>query len=266
MKYYGLISGLTVPRPCQALDFRMGELRSRMEPFLSVADAVAVRHFFYRIDLYNAEALWRGEESWLEGGNTSEDQLRRSLGRGLSPEWSLSEEGDNLPDPADRAQTARMLHRYWQRYYQQQRSLAPEALDMLLTFEISLKNFTAGLLAAAMDPDAEPEFLEGGGFDRFAYSRLILADIQAEHPYLYAALSSLSLADVRERELKLTEAKWRFYNYAAFFDPFGLRGLFSLLLRYLDNYRWQQRDAELGKARMETLTRDLIKRTESQFV
>ena len=261
MKYYGLISGLPVPKPGQALVFNLMDLRQQIEPYLEGRDLAAIRHFFYRIDLANLESLIYGQNRWLRGGNMTEESLRKSLNPGSTLEWPLSDEA-----PSQSAKSPiQQLHLYWQRYYAIQFEGAPDEIDRMLAFEISIKNFMAGQLQQKLAPDQEPQFLDGGLFDRFAYARMLMADIQAEFPYLSAVLASLPITDPNERQEKITEAKWLYYEYVAFFDPFGLPGLFSLLLRYLDQHSWQQRDETVGQVLLDKFRQSLRLQTESLF-
>ncbi len=261
MKYYGLISGLPVPVPTQDTGLTLGALRQRIEVFLDERDSQVIQHFFYRVDLINLEAMYLGEERWLEGGNLNRDELKRSLQQDFPLNWPLEDPDQNYQD---RNLTDR-LHRCWQRFYDIQLAQAPEELGQLLAFEISIKNFFAGALQGEMDPEQEPAFLLGGSFDRFAYSRLLIADIQAEHPQLAAVLYTLGISDADERERKMLEARWQFFDYIAFFDPFGLSGLYALLLKFLDMERWLQRDPEEGRRRLKQFSDQLLQTTQAHY-
>lgn len=242
MKYYGLISGLPVPRMGHQAVVEWRTLRSQITPFLSREDAESFHTFFYRIDLLNLEAFFYGQDRWIQVGNATEQVLRNVLENGAERTWSLL---SGMELPSSGPLKVEVLHRCWQRYFDLQAKDAPEAVQHMLAFEISLRNFRAGVLASQLEPDAQAQYLEGGWFDRFAYGRLVLADIQAEYPELAAALTPLQTA-ADDREEKIREACWRYLEYAAFFDPFGFSGLFSLLLRYLDVHQFQRRDDERG--------------------
>ena len=81
MKYYGLISGLPVPKPGQALVFNLMDLRQQIEPYLEGRDLAAIHHFFYRIDLANLESLIYGQNRWLRGGNMTEAGKKQDADR-----------------------------------------------------------------------------------------------------------------------------------------------------------------------------------------
>jgi len=261
MKYYGLISGLPVPKPGQKLTVGIPELRSQVEPYLQDDHLKAFRHFFYRIDLANLEAMMLQNDLFKAGGNLDQEHLRRIWQREAGATWPLAD-----PDEEQTGQTpVERLHGYWQHYYEQLIAFDPDQLQRLFSYEISLKNFTAGYLRAVLGEEDEPLYLEGGRFDRFAYNKLQVADIQAEHPAMAATLTSLTLPDPEQRERSLTETKWRYYDHVVFFDPFGLQGLFAMMLRYLDMAAWQERDARQGEQHLAAFHEQLRQRTESSF-
>ncbi|MBI1192220.1 MAG: DUF2764 family protein [Bacteroidetes bacterium] len=260
MKYYGLISGLPVPKSGQGLTFSIPDLRSQVEPYLQDAHLAAFRHFFYRIDLANLEAMMLQHDRFKAGGNLDQEQLRRLWHREAGATWSLSD-----PDEPEAETPVERLHGFWQRYYDQLIAYDADQLQRLFSYEISLKNFSAGFLRTALQEPEEPHYLEGGRFDRFAYNKLQVADIQAEHPAMAATLNSLTLPDPDQRERSLTETKWTYYDHVVFFDPFGLQGLFALMLRYLDMAAWQERDANLGAQQLSAFSEQIRQRIETSF-
>jgi hypothetical protein len=264
MKYYGLISGLPVPKSSQGLTFSIPELRSQVEPYLQDKALRAFHHFFYRIDLANLEAMLLQHDNWRDGGNLDQEHLRRIWHREAGATWALEQEDDAQTEQhsANQQGLVERLHRFWQAYYDQLIAFDPGQLSRLFSYEISLRNFKAGYLRSVLGQEDEPLYLQGGRFDRFAYNKLQVADIQAEHPAMAATLNSLTLPDPEQRERSLTETKWRYYDHVVFFDPFGLQGLFAMMLRYLDMADWQARDAGAGQQQLDQFSETLRQSTQ----
>ena len=290
MKYYGLISGLPVPKSGQGLTFSIPELRSQVEPYLQANHLKAFHHFFYRIDLANLEAMVLQHDYWRDGGNLEQEHLRRIWHREAGATWPLADDDEyhdqgaslersatlerntsaERTTPAESgAQTKHIsvqrLHRFWQAYYDQLIAFDPEQLSRLFSYEISVRNFKAGYLRSVLGEQDEPLYLEGGRFDRFYYNKLQVADIQAEHPAMAATLTSLTLPDPEQRQRSLTETKWRYYDHVVFFDPFGLQGLFAMMLRYLDMAAWQERNPQQGEEHLRAFSEALRQNIEFSY-
>jgi len=259
MKYTGLMAGLPVPQAGQGLSFSMPDLRLQLDQYLEGEDRDWVHAFFFRIDWTNAEYHLAGNGLWMEGGNLEEGDLDRWFQQ--SPDVDSLFYADELPS-ADHER----LHVWWETYYTVLRQHADPNLQRLLAFDISLRNFRAGWLWRTLtggDAEQPAQYLSGGWFDRFAYEQGQLGDIRAEHPYTAAVLACWEEDDPQERQEAMLTAQAAFYDYAAFFDPFGMVGLAARLLAYLEWQRMATQDPGRGKSRLEAYVQQQVAQTET---
>jgi hypothetical protein len=263
MTYYGLISGLPDLKPLQQPELDIHELRSLLHQYAQGQDALILHHFFFQLDLINYNAIIQKKPMWMDGGNIDKDTLEK---------WVHSGEIQDTPfqylelhHAFENSTPTEHLQDYWQHFYDEWLRLAGENLHRLINFEISLKNFYKGYLERKIHHAASVHYLTGGWFDRFAYRKLLIGDIQAEHPHLAAVLACFETADPLEREQKILETKWRFYDYESFFSAFELPKLVTWLLKYLDLYKWQQNNKEQGLENIREFTDVLNTQIEAHY-
>lgn len=261
MSYYGLLSGLPELQPRKAPPMEVTELRRLCAAYIEPRHEAWLHHFFYQIDLINLNAIIQNKELWMEGGNLDRETLQRWHRSGKIEDMVF--EVNNLNFEETKTTALDQLQNHWQVFYDHLRKLSPPNLQELITFEITLKNFYKGYLERRIKKEAGIYFLTGGDFDRFAYNKLLIGDIQAEHPHLAAVLTHFEEEDPYEREEKILKQKWNFYQYQAFFAPFELVGLASWLLQYLDLYKWQQNNAEQGRANLRKFEEKLFTKTKA---
>lgn len=244
MKYYGLISGLPTLKIQGAPAPSAADLRALLEQYTEGRDAVIVHHFFYQWDLTNYNARVQEKDWWMEGGNMDRDEIAKWFEKDRAPGTPFDEEAPNTL--SERESPLVRIQKHWETYYQVMDELSAGELDDFLLTEKTLKNFFKGYLERKVGTEDGEHYLSGGLFDRFSYNKLMIADIQAEYPQLAQILSYFEVADPFERGQKMLEVKWNLLDYMAFYDPFGMKGLFAWLMKYLDLSKWAQNDAEKG--------------------
>jgi len=244
MKYYGLISGLPTLKIQGAADPSAAELRTLLDQYTEGRDAEVVRHFFFQWDLTNYNAHVQEKDWWIEGGNMDREEIAKWFEKDRAPGTPFSEEAPTAL--GERKSDIQRIQDHWETYYRVMSELSGGELDAFLVADKTLKNFFKGYLERKIEAKAGVHYLSGGHFDRFSYDKLVIADIQAEYPQLAQLLSFFEEPDPFEREQKMLEVKWNFLDYMAFFDPFGMKGLFAWLMKYLDLAKWAQNDAERG--------------------
>lgn len=264
MSYYGLISGLPQLQPTQNRVLEPSELRTLLTQYLEESDRKLVYHFFYQIDLINLNARIQDKDMWLEGGNMSKSEISQWHEKGKTENTPFDDRQESLQ--GEEHDKLREIQLHWQRFYDTFFSLAPDDMHNLIRYEISLKNFFKGYLERKIKAKEGVHFIDGGYFDRFTYNKLLIGDIQAEHPYLAGVLNHFEEVDPFERERKMIEAKWNYYHYEGFFDAFGIKRLITWLLQYLDLHKWQQNNTEKGKRKLEVFSQNLIQQTKAEIV
>ena len=185
MRYYGLISGLQALKIRKAPNPEVWELRSLLDQYISGRDAQIVYHFFYQWDLINYNACVQETDWWMEGGNLDRTGIERWFGENQAPGTPFGEEAPNALDE-ERSDIQRIPD-HWETFYAVMSDLSRGELDPFLVREQTLKNFFSGYMEREIPAKAEENYLSGGIFDRFSYSKLPIADIQAEYPRLGAA-------------------------------------------------------------------------------
>lgn len=264
MHYFGLISGLPVLKPLQSPPLSFVEAKELIFQYLTDNDKEVIHHFFYQIDLINFNSLAQDKPLWIEGGNLDKEGLEAWFKTGKIEDTLFGTEKQNVEltetPPIDRLQV------YWELFYKTLFSITGSSFSELIIFEISLKNFFKGHLERIIKSEPGIHFIEGGSFDRFAYNKLQIGDIQAEHPFLASVLGAFDMKDPFDRELKILEQKWKFYDHNTFFEPFSLNALFCWLLKLLDLHKWQLNNAEKGAMLINEIESELLQKTQSKFI
>lgn len=256
MKYYGLLSGLPTLRVKQSLPLPVAELKALMSQYTSGREAEIVYHFFYQWDLTNYNALVQHKNWWLEGGNMDRNEIEQWYEKDFAPNTPFSEQEPNALGN-EKSDIAR-IQDHWERFYETMSALSGGQLNAYLVSEKTLKNFFKGYMERKIEAKAGVHFLSGGIFSRFSYNKLMITDIQAEYPQLAQLLSYFDEPDPFIREAKMLEVKWNYYDYLAFFNPFGLEGLFAWLLKYLDLAKWSANNAERGKEYLASFEKQIL--------
>lgn len=244
MKYYGLISGLPQLKIKGTVRPAVADLRALLDQYTEGRDAAIVHHFFYQWDLTNYNAYVQEKEWWMEGGNMDRQEIIQWFEKDRAPGTPFGAEAPTAL--GERKSAIQRIQDHWETFYELMSQLSKGELDEFLVTEQTLKNFFKGHLERKIEAKEGIHFLSGGLFDRFSYNKLMIADIQAEHPQLAQILSFFEENDPFEREQKMLEVRWAYLDYLAFFDPFGTKGLFAWLLKYLDLAKWAKKSEERG--------------------
>lgn len=263
MEFYGLISGLPVLKPAQVPPFSIPELKQLVNQYILTKDEAIIKHFYYQIDLINYNSLIQDKPFCLEGGNFSNEDLSEWFKTGTTNGNTFSQL--NIQGELSEKPSIQKLQEYWQLFYDELFKVSNHDFFELIQFEISLKNFFKGHLERIIKQEPGIHFIEGGNFDRFAYNKLQIGDIQAEHPFLAAVLSAFDIENPFEREIKILEQKWKFYDYNTFFEPFGIKALFCWLLKFLDLHKWQLNNKEQGEKLLNEFEGNLLEKTQTKF-
>lgn len=261
--YYGLLSGLPDLKPLQSLPLDVNELRFLCLQYLHPQHEKLFHHFFYQIDLINYNAQIQHRNGFLNGGNLSLEAIDLWVNKNVVPsEVFLS---NNLGSYNEEATQIEKLQNYWETYYAHLQLISDGMLQNFIDFEISFKNFFKRYAERRLNLQSSEHYIQGGHFDRFAYDKLLIGDIQAEFPFLAQVLASFEIEDPQERELKIIEAKWKYYDYISFFDGFSFKALYAWLCKYLDVLKWQQNDAKLGQKNMALFQQSITQKTQEQW-
>ncbi|QTN37950.1 DUF2764 family protein [Cryomorphaceae bacterium] len=244
MKYYGLISGLPTLRIMRPAQPPVADLRAMLDQYLSGRDSAVVHHFFYQWDLTNYNAYVQAKDWWMEGGNLDRAAIEEWYKKDKAPDTPFGEEAPTAL--GERKTPIQRIQDHWETYYAVMSELSDGRLDRLLIADKTLKNFFKGTMERKTGAKAGVHYLSGGLFDRYSYNKLLIADIQAEYPQLAQVLTFFEEGDPFVREQKMLEVKWNFLDYLAFFDPFGMPGLISWLMKYLDLAKWGQNNPKRG--------------------
>jgi hypothetical protein len=264
MIYYGLVSGLPDPQVGRPLGYDFASLKEMLLSFLSPEDSALAHHFFYRIDLQNLQSLAEHNDFFVGGGNLNREETEhwfRQRHLDIPPFDQIA-----IPESDTPQELLNYLHALWQAYYHRLAELSDENTKRLWRFEIAYKNFTAGHLQKLSGSADENRFLEGGDFDRFAYARLVIGDIQAEHPFLATVLSSLEMPHPQERQAAIIEKRRKFLDYAAFFDAFGMTGVMSWVLKAFEVIEAENLKGDSGRNRLKTFSDNIIHTAEQQLI
>lgn len=245
MKYYGLISGLPALKIKGSPSVPVLELRALLDQYVEGRDAEIVHHFFYQWDLTNYNAHVQEKDWWMEGGNLDKAEIAQWFEKDQAPGTPFGEQAPTAL--GENKSNIQRIQDHWETYYSVMSRLSGGELDAFLSADQTLKNFFKGYLERKIGAKEGIHYLSGGLFDRFSYNKLMIADIQAEYPQLAQLLSFFEVKDPFEREQKMLEVKWNFLDYMAFFDPFGMRGLFAWLMKYLDLAKWAQNNKQRGE-------------------
>ncbi len=264
MSYYGLISGFPDLKPGQNLNLEISNLKAALNQYLTEDDLLITHHFFYQIDLINFNSIIQKKSIWLSGGNVPKDEMTKWIKTGNLEDTPFVLEASQ--DLNQNLNPTQILQQHWQIFYDVLKDISNARLSKFISFEISLKNFFKSHLERIANLEVGEHYIEGGDFDRFAYNKLLMGDIQAEHPQLAAALSCFDVKNSFDREIKLLESKWKYYDYISFFDAFGFLGVYSWLCKYLDLHKWQLNNKELGLKNMEAFSEKIINQTEEYYL
>lgn len=264
MTYYGLVSGLPDPQFGRPLGYDITSLKALIFSYADENDAHLLHHFFYRIDLQNLLFYSEEQNLFLEGGNLQKEEIEnwyKQLRTDVAPFDAVE-----VPENHDKQQFLDYLHQLWQIYYNTLNDLSDANTRRLWLYDISLRNFTAGHLFKKSGLEGEARYLEGGNFQRFDYAKLMLGDIQAEHPFQAATLACLEMDHPHERQAAMAESNRKFYDYVAFFEPFGISGLMSWLMKALEVMEAENYHTETGAARLKTFSENILNITEQQLI
>ena len=256
MKYYGLLSGLPTLRIKKPLPLPVADLRSLLTQYTSGREAQIAHHFFYQWDLTNYNALVQNKDWWLDGGNMDKAEIQNWYQKDFAPNSPFSEQEPNAL--GEKKSDIARLQDHWERFYESLSALSGGQLNAFIVSEKTLKNFFKGYMERKIEAKAGIHFLSGGIFNRFSYNKLMITDIQAEYPQLAQLLSYFDEPDPFVREGKMLEIKWNYYDYLAFFNPFGLEGLFAYLLKYLDVAKWSANNRERGSTYLENFEKQIL--------
>jgi hypothetical protein len=256
MKYYGLISGLPGLKIMKPAQPPVLELRSLLDQYTEGRDAEIIYHFFYQWDLTNYNAHVQNKDWWMEGGNMDRAEIADWFEKDKAPGTPFGEQAPTAL--GERKSDIQRIQDHWETYYKIMSERSGGALDAFLVSDQTLKNFFKSYIERKIEAKEGIHYLSGGLFDRFSYNKLMIADIQAEYPYIAQVLSFFEETNPFERERKMLEVKWNYLDQLAFFDPFGLKGLFAWLMKYLDLAKWAQNNAERGAQYQKTFEDRII--------
>ena len=264
MKYYGLISGLPDLHIGTSPELPIKELKRLLFQYADEGDSYLFRLFFTQLDLINLNAVIQEKKLWMQGGYLTKDDLQSWARNGklnIPPFLDLEEQ----LQPRENRDPLLQIQFYWQELYNAMLRIGPPNVRKLVNYEISLKNFMKSYMERKLSDSLSEHYLEGGWFDRFAYSKLLMGDIKAEHPYLAEVLQHMDNDDPFQREEKILEARWEFFDSIAFFDAFSTSALFAWILKYLDVYKWGYNNADQGKMIMEDLESRILNQLAAKF-
>jgi len=263
MNYFGLISGFPNLKPRQNLNLEVTDLKAMLSQYLTEEDQKIATLFFYQIDLINFNSIIQNKSLWLDGGNLNQENLTKWIKTGILEDSPFTANtNDNLNQKPNQTEA---LQAHWQKYYEVLLMQSNPTLTRFITYEITLKNFFKSYLERFAKVESGQHYIDGGKFDRFAYNKLLMGDIQAEYPFLAAALSSFDVKNAFDRETKLLDAKWKYYDYVSFFDAFSFMGVYAWLCKYLDLLKWQLNNKELGKENLEAFSKKITQQTEEYY-
>lgn len=264
MTYYGLVSGLPDPQIGRPMGMDISALKALLFSYMPEQDAQLLDWFFYRIDLYNMLAIAEQNDVFSEGGHLNREETEHWMRSMHTDVFPFSEVA--TPEGHSKAEQLEYLHQLWQVYYDNLIAQSDENTRRLWSFEIGLHNFTAGYMFKQTEAAGEPRFIDGGHFDRFAYSRLMLGDIQSEHPFTASVLACLEMEHPAERRQAMSEKSRKFYDYASFFEPFGMSGVMAWLLKALEVLQIESYQTEQGANRLKTFSQNIIHTAEQQLI